>query len=349
VTSCSAPVVPFDIWCGSYGAGTGGVGAGVGALRIDADGQPIWLGLAAGADHPSFIARHPLLPIVYVVGGQPDGVLRAYHHTESEHLEPVGEVWAAGRSACHVAVDPRGAYLVVSCWGDGQVLLYELDPAGVITNCLPAAPAADPHEGDERRSRAHAAQFLPDGRVATTDLGFDLLRVWRYEAGVGLVPDHQVVFPRGSEPRHLVRHSSGRIYVVGEVSVRVFVLAEAVDGHFAVIDSVPAMRGGAHVGDTASEISIDAAGRFVYVSVRGSNRVATLAILDAGTRLEPLEDVDCGGDHPRHHLQVGDLLLVANQHSGSVAALRLDEKTGVPVDVIHVLDVDSPTCLISTI
>jgi 6-phosphogluconolactonase len=348
VTRGEALAVPFDVWCGSYGAFPKGVGNGIGALRVEAAGHLRWRGLAAAADHPSFLARHPSLPIVYAVGGQSEGVLRQYQGRDSGHLEPVGEAWPTGRYPSHVAIDPQGKYLVVACCGDGQVLLYELDTAGIIIDRLPAAAAADPYEGDERRSRAHAAQFLPDGRVATTDLGFDLLRVWRYQSGVGLTTDHEVAFPRGSEPRHLALHPSGRIYVVGEVSVRVFVLAEVDDGRFTVIDSVPATRGGAQDGDSASEISIDSAGRFVHVGVRGSNRIATLAILDEGARLEPLDDVDCGGDHPRHHLQRGNLLLVANQYSGSVAAFRLDEKTGIPVELIHVLDVNSPTCLVST-
>ena len=49
----------------------------------------------------------------------------------------------------------------------------------------------------QRVSRAHSAVFLDDGRIATTDLGFDLVRIWRCGPD-GLRPDHDAgCCPRG--------------------------------------------------------------------------------------------------------------------------------------------------------
>lgn len=341
----TTPALPtLDLWVGSYTADAGGKGEGIGTLRV-ASGRPERAGLATAAPSPSFLAKHPTLPLVYAVGESAETV-RAFRVTAPGTLEAAGEAWPAGAAACHVAVDPAGRFLVVSCWGDGQVLLYELDDAGAITNRLAAAAAVDPHGASGRPTRAHAALMLPDGRVATTDLGFDLLRVWRYEPGTGLVADHEVVFPKSSEPRHLVRHPSGRILVIGEVSVTVFVLAANGDGRFAIESSTPASREGARPGDTASEISVDASGGFAQVSVRGSDYISTLAVHDDGARLEPIADVPCGGSVPRHHLQIGRMLLVANQASSTVTAFRLDAYTGVPEHLTATFAVGSPTCLL---
>ena len=57
--------------------------------------------------------------------------------------------------------------------------------------------------------------------IEANALGFDLVRTWRPTAS-GLAPDHDVVLPRGTGPRHLVLHPSGHLHVVTEYSGEVF-------------------------------------------------------------------------------------------------------------------------------
>ena len=193
------------IWTGSYTADSGGSATGIGAITTTVDGAGRWLGDAAAADSPSFLAAHPSLPVVYAVAEQAG---------DRPCLPPFGRVWPRARRSgmarparrpCHVAVDPSGRFLVVCCWGDGQVLFYELDGDGGILNRAAAAPSRDPYgdaPGAERRpSRAHAALMLADGRVMTTDLGRDLLRIWtvRRDQCRGC-PDHEVACPRAADP-----------------------------------------------------------------------------------------------------------------------------------------------------
>lgn len=334
-----------DLWVGAYTADSAGTAEGIGTLHVE-EGVPHWSGVAVETPSPSFLARHPRLPLVYAVGESAQTVT-AFHIRARGRLQPAGVAWDAGASACHVAVDPQGRYLVVCCWGDGQVLLYELDADGGLRNRLTAAPARDPHPavGGMRHTRAHAALILPDSRIATTDLGVDLLRLWRYEPGVGLVADHEVAFPEGSEPRHLVRHPSGRILVVGEASAAVFVLVEGDDGRFAIESSSPATRDPERAGP-AAEISLDEDGRTAHVGIRGTNRIATLAVHDDGARLEALADVDCCGRTPRHHWESEQLLLVANQDSSTVTSFRLDAATGIPTRLLATAPVPSPAFLL---
>lgn len=257
-------------------------------------------------------------------------------------------------------MDARGRFAVVTCYGDGNVLTYELDAAGCIVSRRQAAPANDPYAGDaaigrqsvngsaapgDRTSRAHASLELPDGRILTTDLGFDLLREWHFEPEVGLVLDHETALPAGSGPRHLARHPSGCVYVVTEYSIEVVVLAPDAVGRLQIVAGTPATVGGMIDGDAAAHITVDETGEYVHVTIRGSNRIAMLAVHDAGRRLEPILDVDCGGDWPRHHLHSGDRLLVANQRSNAVAVFRLDMH-GLPGESLQSLAVGSPTCLV---
>lgn len=337
------------IWTGSYTVDSGGQGEGIGAISAGPDGTLQWLGTAATADSPSFIAVHPTVPVVYAVGEQARTV-QAYRRSGDFGLEPFGDPQLAGAAACHVAVDPLGRFLIVSCWGDGQVLLYELDHDGGMAGRFPAAPSVDPHQmpgaAEQRPSRAHASLMLADGRIMTTDLGHDTLRVWQYVPGVGLAASHDVILPAGSGPRHLVQHSSGSVCVVSEYSIEVFVVKASQAGTFELLSQGPATFGVALPDDAAAEICFGPGGSHAYVGVRGSNRIGVLAVSADGSVLTPQADFASGGNWPRHHLVRGQWLHVAHERSGTIATFELDTATGLPGPQIHALESPSPTALV---
>lgn len=336
------------IWVGSYTADRNGKGEGIVALSADDDGGLTSLGLAIAANSPSFLALHPSLPVVYAVAEEGKTV-RAYRRTGDAELEAFGEPWPAGEATCHVAADPQGRFIVATCWGDGQVIVYELDHDGAITSRTSAAAAVDPHSAttpDGRPSRAHSSLMLPDGRVITTDLGHDLVRVWQYSPGEGLQPDHQVILPKGSGPRHMARHHSGTVFVDTEYSVEVAAIRMEPDGTYELTTMVPASATGAKDGDAGAEIALSPDGRFAYVGVRGSNRICILKVSHNGSELEPLAEVPCGGDWPRHHLVREGWLYVANEGSDDVVSFRLDSETGLPDGPVSRVETGSPSVLV---
>lgn len=352
----SSPLTPPSVpaagrvlfWVGTYTGDAGAAGIGIESIAHGADGEWLSRGLAVTADSPSFLAVHPKLPVVYAVH-EFARTVSAYARDGETALTALGDSWPTGDAGCHVAVDPEGRFLVVACWGDGSVILFGLDAFGRIASRQEAPRARDPYartDGDSRPSRAHASLMLGGDRLMTTDLGFDLVRVWRYEPEHGLVHDHEIVLPEGSGPRHLALHSSGRVYVDTEYSNEVAVLEPSADGRYRLAGVGPATYGGAQTGDAASEIALSADGRFAYVGVRGSNRIGTLAIGEDGAA-RPIADSPSGGDWPRH-LAVGDgVLLVANQRSGGVAVLPIDAQTGIPGPVVEAVGIAAPTAVIS--
>lgn len=216
-----------------------------------------------------------------------------------------------------------------------------------------AAPASEPDVTDvadtadqpSRTSHAHAAAFLPDGRIATTDLGFDLVRIWRPTAG-GLTPDHEIVLPHGTGPRHMVVHPSGHVHVVTEYSCEIFTLAAGVDGRWALAAATtvsPAAQAGI---DYPSELSRSRDGETLYAGVRGSNTIAALRVRGAGETVEPLALAESGVDWPRHHLVHDGALLVAGQRSNEITVLDLDERTGVPRGIRHRTPAPAPSHLL---
>lgn len=206
-------------------------------------------------------------------------------------------------------------------------------------------------EASARLSRAHQTVFLPDGLIATTDLGLDLVRFWR-TGGEGLRPLQQVALPKGSGPRHMVWHPSGHLYVVTELSCELFVLAPfppatgSGPATWRVVAGTP-LGAGTLPGDSAAELALSHDREFLYAGVRGSNTLAALRVRGAGESVLPVALVDAGVDWPRHHLVVRDTLLVAGQRSDEIASLSLDIRTGVPGRVRHRAAAPSPTCIVA--
>lgn len=366
-------------WTGSYTDDFNRDGVGIGALSLSApgDGPRLrWLGTATSTtvDSPSFLAVHPSLPLVYTFT-QFGQQVQAFRRTAETALEPVGEGWPADELVCHIAIDPHGRYVVVSCYGGGAVILYELDSDGAIVSRIASTtPAADPHadrgdyldaEAEARRkgfqprmSRAHAALILPDGRIMTTDLGFDLVRVWNYEpatagAAAALTLDVEVALPLWSGPRHLTWHPGGFALICTEYSVEVATIApdpEAEPGRsglpaFTLAHISPATKEPAELFDAAAEISLSADNRFAYVTVRNSNRIGTVRI-DADGSVHPVGDVPTGADWPRHHRVHGRSLMIAHENSSDISLYDLDPESGLPSAPVEVIAVGAPTAII---
>ncbi|MBP5802305.1 beta-propeller fold lactonase family protein [Microbacterium maritypicum] len=358
-------------WLGGYGAAMDGSAEGIGLLAGDEGREASTLayrGSVVETPSPSWLAQHPTLDVVYAAL-EGDSAVQAFSRAGEAALTPLGPPAAVGQYVCHVAVAPNGSALIASCYGDGRVVRFDLDAAGRIVppkpdaaaalraalfgDADPDAPAAtppgdgvaavDPYGvGGDRVSHAHAATFLPDGRVATTDLGFDLVRFWR-QSGSGLTLDHEVVLPLGTGPRHMVLHPSGHLHVVTEYSCEVFTLAPAADGTWSVV-SVTLTSPIAEVGtDFPAELARTRDGQFLYTALRGSNTIAALRVRGGGESLESVALADAGVDWPRHHLVHEGKMLVAGQRSDTITLIDLDERTGAPLGIRHEAQVPTPT------
>jgi 6-phosphogluconolactonase (cycloisomerase 2 family) len=358
-------------WLGGYGAAMDGSADGIGLLAGDEGREASTLayrGAVVETPSPSWLAQHPSLDVVYAAL-EGDSAVQAFSRSGEAALTPLGSPAAVGQYVCHVAVAPNGSALIASCYGDGRVVRFDLDAEGRIVPSKPDAAAAlraalfgepdpdapaatppgdgiaasDPYAvGGDRVSHAHAAVFLPDGRVATTDLGFDLVRFWR-QSGSGLVLDHEVVLPLGTGPRHMVLHPSGHLHVVTEYSCEVFTLARAADGTWSVV-SVTLTSPIAEVGkDFPAELARSRDGQFLYTALRGSNTIAALRVRGGGEGLESVALADSGVDWPRHHLIHEGKMLVAGQRSDTITLIDLDERTGAPLGIRHEAQVPTPT------
>ena len=85
-----------------------------------------------------------------------------------------------------------------------------------------------------------------------------------------------------------------------------------------------------HTGkNTTAEIAVAPDGRFLYVSNRGRDDIASFAIAADG-RLSLLGHTPAGGKRPRFFTldPTGSFLFAANQESDDIVVFRVDKATG---------------------
>lgn len=333
---------------GGYTPEMGGRSEGILAARRDrVTGRLDLLGAVAATPAPSFLVRHPRLPVLYAVNELPDGRVSAWTEDADGALAPLGDRPTGGDSPCHLTVIPDGSYLVTANYGDGSVAVHPLDPSGRPAELTDLLRHRGSGPDPERQSGPHIHMVSADpgdGPLLAVDLGTD--SVYRYDvdrdAGRLVPSGPRVRLPSGTGPRHLARHPDGRrYYVVGELSPTVYVYERDDRGALHECGRVPASGRPGHV--QPSEVTVHLDGRFLYLGNRGVDTVSVFALDADLPRL--VAEVDCGGIWPRHFAFVGPHLYVANERSHTVGIFRVDEADGT-LSEAGVADVPSPTCVV---
>lgn len=340
------------IWVGGYTSDMDGTAEGIGRIERSADGTLTYLGVAAVTASPSFLTE--LDGVIYAAGesGPTVSAFRAVPPSGTigaPALDPLGAQPTADDYPCSVRVLPSShpsgqALLIAACYGGGGLGVHRIGDDGAIAPLEQTlwSEGSGPHPAQEK-PHAHDILQVDDTTVLTSDLGAD--RVWAHElradAAEPLIRIAATVLPAGSGPRDLLRHPLGAIFVLAELSCEILVLVREGAG-FVVASRTPLP--GATAGDQAAALALSADGRLLYAGVRGSNRIAVLAVADDGASLQPVTSVDCGGDWPRHLVLDDNYLHVANQQSGSVATFRIGAD-GVPA-LLGSIAVPTPTYLL---
>lgn len=320
-------------WVGGYGPDMSGTGSGIHAMRTADDGTLELVGTAVETPSPSYLLQRGEHVYAALEGkGTVESFRRAGPHT----LVRDGSAVSGGTWPCNLEFVAGG--IAVANYFDGAVALVGLDGDGSVTDLLATQPGSGSGP-DERQHGPHAhAVIAADEMTLSLDLGSDRVLVHRLNLTVAA----SLALPPGTGPRDIARHPSGLLYVLGELSHRLFVLRWT-GAALEVVSSV--VVPGAVEGDTDAAISFGAGGRYVYTALRGSHRIAVLRASDDGTELEPVGWVSSEGEWPRHHTVDGDVLHVANQVSNSVASFRLGSD-GMPSLIADPTMVPSPNYLL---
>jgi 6-phosphogluconolactonase len=138
----------------------------------------------------------------------------------------------------------------------------------------------------------------------------------------------------GSGPRHLVfSRDEKSVYVVNEMACSVSSFDwDKQTGKLSLRQTVSALPAGVAVQPdfTAAEILLHPTGRFLYVSVRGHDRISVFAVDPASGNLSLIQNLSSGGNAPRG-LGIdptGHWLLAGNQKTDNVAEFAIDSASG---------------------
>jgi 6-phosphogluconolactonase len=285
------------------------------------------------ADSPSWIARHPDLPVVYAVAETDDGRVQAWSLADGVPDRELGCGDTGGAEPAHLAVDPAGQYLITANYSGGSISVHRLGPDGSIRERTDLIQH-EIHGEHLRQEQAHPHMVrATSGELLVTDLGGDAIYRYKLTPEGKLMQEGVIPAPPGSGPRHLLTVMD-RTYVTAELTGQVLVYA----ADWQLVGAVPASAN--RVPNQPSELVSD--GHFLYVGNRGPDSVAVFAVNGGLPRY--ITEVPVGG-WPRHIALDGDQLYVANERSHSVMVMTISPETGIPA-LTRTIDVPSPTVVL---
>lgn len=353
------------LWVGTYPAeGLGApVGQGEGVWRLSLESgdldNPSQLTTQAA---PSFIARHPVLPILYAVEEAEPTALSVLTVDADEVASEVARVELVGAYGCHVLVAPDASALYVCNYGTGELVVLALTQQGFPLSGSPqqvwSHQGSGPRADRQESSHAHFACMSPGGtHVLVADLGTDEIR--RYLVGEGgLLSDEGIAatLPAGSGPRHMVVRGE-LLYVVCELDHRLRTLrwdrpSAAAEVIAEQATTLAAQRTGATTYDAHVDLVAGSNGDVLLVSVRGVDVISVFDVAPEGELTYRCAfDV---GYWPRHFAIVDDSIVVAVEKGHEVRAYGLAGVLALPPEsesgAVATIDyaavqVTSPACV----
>lgn len=360
MTQASAAARLLHVGC--YTAGAGGAAAGLDVLVHDPQtgawttppggratpGSVAGVGATDMPQSPSFLTWHPDGRHLYAVGEVQDGRVWAYELDRMGGAPRVlGSADTGGSFPCHLSVDPSGRWLVSANYGSGSLAVHELLPDGAIgrRSDLVQHEGSGPDDDRQTGPHAHMAVFAADTLVLAVDLGVDGVAAYRLDPQTGrLEPaaDAWSALPAGFGPRHLVMLPGDLVALAGELTGEIALLRlDPLTGGLTLLDLRPAGATGA--ASQPSGIDRSADGGFVLIANRGPDTVASFAVDPTAGELRLVNEIACGGAHPRAITVIGELVYVANQQGGNITVLRWDPVTGELADTGSRVSLPTPT------
>lgn len=351
---------PYRVYLGTY---TRGESRGIYACEMDtARGTLTAPRLVAEVRNPSFLAFHPVLPRLYAVSelwqtdGPDRGAVTAFAIDDATgELRELNQEAVGGAGPCHLAVSPRGRYVVTANYGSGSTSVLPLDDEGRLQprSHVVQHEGSGPNEARQKGPHAHQTLFSPGGEILLVpDLGIDQVLLFRLDEAAGRLSawnPPSVAVPPGSGPRHCAYHPSGKfLYVVNELAstVSVFECTDEVPLRLTqTISTLPPEFDG---GNTTAEIEVHPSGRFVYASNRGHDSIAAFAIDSATGKLSEIGRFPSGGRVPRNFAIApgGRFLLAANQDTDNVVVFAIDQDSGKLQPTEGSVQVGAPVCVV---
>lgn len=334
----------YEFWAGSYGTGEEET---IARFSLDTGtGQITKIYGYRGARNPSWISLNRKKTILYSVEElTPEGRIRTFRLGE-QGLEPVSSLSTRGADPCHICLEDEGRYLFAANYTSGSLTVCELEENGIpvsVTDFLQdGGRGADPVR--QEGPHIHFAKALGE-KVFVVNLGTDMVRIYRLDRQRGRLADtgKALRLPSGAGPRHLEFHpeNPGIVYVACELGNYVAVFREK-EGEY-VLDGRESTLPASYSGEnTVAAIRVHQGQ--LFVSNRGHDSIAVFSIgEDGGIALRQI--VSTGGRVPRDFAVMGEYMVVANQGSDEITALRIHPQMGLLEQTDICAPMSRPVCI----
>jgi 6-phosphogluconolactonase len=336
VSRDAAPSPPYA-YLGCY---TGGTNArGISVFHYDPMTSALTLvSIVAPVTSPSFIVLDATKKFLYSGNESGAGSASSFSvNSQTGDLRFLNSMAAGGQPA-HVAIHPGGKYLLTANYTGGTVAVFPIQADG----SLATASQILAHFGDlgpnaGRQEAPHPHMMAPDSTgkyVLVNDLGLDVTIVYSFDTGAGRLTElNRVAATPGSGPRHLAWHPSGKIvYSINELGNVLNVYAWDGAGNLTLVQgNFSTLPAGFQGVSGAGEVLVDAAGKYLYASNRGSDNILICSIDPMTSQLTVVGWVHTQGETPRHFNfdPSGSFIHVANQGTGNIVTYSVNKTTGI--------------------
>lgn len=331
-------------------------GEGIGVFRVDSgNGSLEPVQLVKDLVNPSFLAIDRQGECLYTVHGDQSDISAFRIDRTSGRLAFVNRQSTRGKNPVHLAIDPTGRYVVVSNHLGSSLAVLPVAPdgsLGEVAQLVTLDGPLGPHRVEQKLSKPHFNPFDPSGKfVVVPDKGLDRTFSFRFADGRLEPADPPFVLAReGAGPRHLAFHPKlGMAYVVNELdsTVTAYAYSSATGGLTPrqILSTLPDTFTG---NSRASEIEVDASGRFLYASNRGYDSIAVFTV-DQATGLLSLAGVEpTQGKTPRFFALTPDnrFLYALNEDSDTIVAFAVDAAGGRLTPTGFSISTGSPVCMV---
>lgn len=331
-------------------------GDGISVYRVDAATGALQLTqLVKDLVNPSFLAINRNGDRLYTVHGDLSDISAFAVDKPSGKLEFINRQSTQGKNPVHLAIDPSGRHIVVSNHIGASLAVLPLNAdgsLGELTQLVRLDGPTGPHRIEQKQAKPHFNPFDPSGQfVIVPDKGLDRTFTFRFADGkLSPAAPSFVAAREAAGPRHIAFHPGGRFaYVINELDSTVTTYAYAsTTGTLTPLQIVSSLPDTFTGNSRASEIEVDAGGRYVYASNRGHDSIAIFQV-DAGTgHLRFLGTEPSQGRTPRFFTASPDgrFVYVLNEDSDSIVVMRIDHASGRLHPTGLSVQSGSPVCMV---
>lgn len=305
--------------------------------------------------NPSFLALSANGEFLYTVHGDESEVSAFKVDRRTGLLTLINRQGTQGKNPVHLALDPTGRFLVVSNHIGASLAVLPVNVDGSLeplAQLVVLEGPIGPHRVEQKQAKPHFNPFDPTGRfVFVPDKGLDRVFTFRFEQG-RLTPAAMpfVETREAAGPRHLSFHPKAPFaYVVNELdsTVTAYRVAPATGAlaPFQIVSALPESFTG---NSRASELQIDARGRFLYASNRGYDSIAVFRIEPVTGALRFVEAAPTLGKTPHFFTPTPDgrFMFALNEDSDSIVTLAIDPDHGTLEPTGASVKSGSPVCMV---